>query len=264
MKFWLNIFTMLIFEIFLRLTSHLNSFELQIHYQRFYIYKRCYWILSRKRQGRVSNVARSKEGVSSGSRFWRRWTSIKVSWLLLRLFIKKKHQLRFRSMGISQKALICNEGTGRDAPYHLLCMWCTLNPSLLISLVRVVLWASNCHIGSPRFLLTQTIFLLFCRDQKDVNCIFLLLNILRSSSVWKLSLQNHSCYIPSESSRHQEAKNHHIFCVASNDATLWVKIKLTLFALFELWSLELFLKMLHVIKPFRKTPWPALIRFKVR
>ena len=29
--------------------------------------------------------------------------------------------------------------------------------------------------------------------------------ILRYSSVWKLLLQNHSCYIPSESSRHQEA-----------------------------------------------------------
>ena len=58
--------------------------------------------------------------------------------------------------------------------------------------------------------------------------------MLRYSSVWKLSLQNHSCYIPSESSRHQEANNHHIFCVASNDATLWVTIKLTLFASFEL------------------------------
>ena len=57
---------------------------------------------------------------------------------------------------------------------------------------------------------------------------------LRYSSVWKLLLQNHSCYIPSESSWHQEAKNHHIFCVASNDATLWIKINLTLFSLFEL------------------------------
>ena len=102
---------------------------------------------------------------------------------VIKALYQKKHQLRFRSMGISQKALICNEGKGRDAPSHLHCMWCTLNPSLLISLVRVVLWASNCHIGSPRFLLMQTIFLLFCRDQKDVNCNFLLLNILRSSSV---------------------------------------------------------------------------------
>ena len=43
---------------------------------------------------------------------------------------------------------------------------------------------------------------------------------LMYSSVWKLSLQNHSCYIPLESSQHQEAKNHHISlrCVKWRDA----------------------------------------------
>ena len=53
-------------------------------------------------------------------------------------------------------------------------------------------------------------------------------------SAWNLSLRNHSCYIPSESCRHQEAKYHLSFCVASNDTVLWIAIKLTAYTLVEL------------------------------
>ena len=49
-------------------------------------------------------------------------------------------------------------------------------------------------------------------------------NYLSYSSVWKLSLLNPPCNIPSESSWHQEVSNHHIFCVASNDALLSITI----------------------------------------
>ena len=41
-------------------------------------------------------------------------------------------------------------------------------------------------------------------------------------------------YIQPESCRHQEAKYHLSFCVASNDTTLWLTIKLTVFTLVEL------------------------------
>ena len=54
----------------------------------------------------------------------------------------------------------------------------------------------------------------------------LIVSWLRYSSYWKLSLQNHSCNIPSESSWHQEVRNHHIF--------LWIATKLTCITLFEL------------------------------
>ena len=57
---------------------------------------------------------------------------------------------------------------------------------------------------------------------------------LRYSSVGKLSLQNHSCCIPSESSWHQEVKKSSHFCAAANDATLCTKVSLILFSLFEL------------------------------
>ena len=83
-----------------------------------------------------------------------------------------------------------------------------------VSLVRLALILQLIYVGSASF--------------------YLLLMYLRYSSDWKLSLQNHSCNIPLESSWHQEVRNHHIFCVASNDATLWIATKLTRFTLFEL------------------------------
>ena len=58
---------------------------------------------------------------------------------------------------------------------------------------------------------------------------------LKYSSSWIFSLRSHSCHIPLKSSRHQEAYNHHIFCVAYNNIHWCITIKLTPFTLFELW-----------------------------
>ena len=68
-------------------------------------------------------------------------------------------------------------------------------------------------------------------------------------SEWKLSLRSHSCNKPAESSWHQEVRNHNIFCVVSNDATLWITMKLTRFTLFELkvFSLGYLLSIIDVV-----------------
>ena len=58
--------------------------------------------------------------------------------------------------------------------------------------------------------------------------------LLRNRSDWKFSLQTHSCYIPLDSSSCLEVRNHHIFCVVSNDAKIWIAKKLTRFTLLDL------------------------------
>ena len=86
----------------------------------------------------------------------------------------------------------------------------------------------------PHYEITLNIVTQFSVTQLFFRITYCEPECLRYSSDWKLSLQNHSCNIPLESSWHQEVKNHHIFCVASNDATLWIATKLTCITLFEL------------------------------
>ena len=58
--------------------------------------------------------------------------------------------------------------------------------------------------------------------------------LLRNSSDWKFSLQTHSCYVPLDSTSCPEVRNHHIFCVVSNDVKIWLAKKLTRFTLLDL------------------------------
>ena len=131
--------------------------------------------------------------------------------------------------------------------YRLFCLCCWVGPFLIAFLPftttdysltdAAYCWIKDKASGQCEW--AANILWFDINFPKMMHCLFQdnwlqQVSVLRYSSDWKLSLRNPSCNIPLASSWHQEVRNHHIFCVASNDAALWITIKLTCFTLFEL------------------------------